>query len=58
MHLYEDCLQYCDIALQIEQDHIKSIYRKAKSLAFLFDFESSRKIFKELKYDKELIFVD
>jgi len=39
MYLYEDAVEYCDIALKINPNHVKSLYRKAKSLAFLFDFE-------------------
>ena len=46
--LYEDALQTCNLALKIDPDHVKSQFRKATSLAYLFEFEKSRDIFKQL----------
>ena len=46
--MYEDALEYCNIALKIDKNHVLSLYSKAKSLAFLFEFDKSIKIFKRI----------
>ena len=50
--MYEDAVQYCDIALEFDKDHVKTSLIKAKSLAFLFKFEESITIFKHIKFEK------
>ena len=34
--MYEDALENCEEALKIDTKFIKALFRKAKSLAFLF----------------------
>jgi hypothetical protein len=46
--MYEDALTNVELALKIEKDFKKSLFRKAKALAFLFEFEQSYSLFKEL----------
>ena len=57
LRMYEDAIEYCDMILAEEKKNIKTSLIKAKSLAFLHEFEESRKIFKEVKFEKELNFV-
>ena len=44
--MYEDALEFCTLALRIDSNNFKSLYRKAKCLAFLFQFDKSIEIFK------------
>ena len=44
--LYEDALIYANMALKLDLNHVKSLFRKAKSLAFLFNFYEATQIFK------------
>ena len=46
--MYEHAIEYCDMALQISSDYKNVKYRKAKSLAYLFQFDESVEIFKEI----------
>jgi hypothetical protein len=39
--MYEDALMYANLALSVDSEHEKSLFRKAVSLAFLFDFDQS-----------------
>ena len=48
LQMYEDALEYCNIALKIDTNHVLSLYSKAKSLAFLFEFDKSIEIFKRI----------
>ena len=50
MKKYEDCLEYCEKALEIDDEHDKSLYRKAKCLAYLYQFDKSIKCFKKTKF--------
>jgi len=43
--MFEDAVKFCDQALSIDKNHTKSLFRKAASLAYLFEFDESRKIF-------------
>ena len=42
LRLYEDAVSVCDVALKLDKYHLKTVYRKAKALAYLFDFEQSQ----------------
>ena len=46
--MYEDALENAEEALKIQSDHRKSLYRKAIGLMFLFEFEQSFALFKQL----------
>ena len=46
--MYEDALENAEEALKIEKDFRKSLLRKATALAFLFEFEKSYSLFKQL----------
>jgi hypothetical protein len=46
--MYEDALENAEKSLKIQKDFRKSLYRKANALAFLFEFESSYSLFKQL----------
>jgi len=48
MHMYEHAIEFCDFALQIDKDHIKTLYRKARSLAYLFKFAHSIDILRQI----------
>ena len=52
LEMYEDALENAEEALKIQKDHRKSLYRKATAHAFLFEFEQSYKLLKQLN-DKE-----
>jgi hypothetical protein len=39
---------YCDLALAVDPEHVKSKFRKAKSLAYLFEFEESIDLFRSI----------
>ena len=52
--MFEDALQYSNLALETDPDHSKSLYRKAKSLAYLLEFEESSTIFKQINQEKEI----
>ena len=49
--LFEDELEFCNRALDIDKDHVKSLFRKAKVLAYLFQFKQSIQLFQS--FDKE-----
>jgi len=46
LSLYEDALAYANKALEIDPAHYYSLFRKARALCFLFEFEESIKLFK------------
>jgi len=48
MYMYEDAIEFCDFALEIDKDHIKTLYRKARSLAYLFQFADSIDILRSI----------
>ena len=54
LEMNEDALEYIQQALDIDSGHVKTLYRKAKALANLFNFDESSKIFKKLKYKDEV----
>jgi hypothetical protein len=54
--MYEDAVEMCQCALELDPKHYKSLYRQAKSLAFLFQFEEAKKILPGNEELKELIF--
>ena len=45
LELFEDAIEYADMALRIDKDNKKYIYTKAKALAGLFEFEESMLLF-------------
>jgi len=47
--LFEDAIDFCDQILYIEEDHEKALYRKAKALAGLYEYDKSIEIFNKLK---------
>ena len=49
--LYEDALEYCNVTLSIDQDNVMSLELKAKSLAYLLEFDRSRAIFELINFD-------
>ena len=51
--MHEDAIIYCDKALKIDKDHIKSKFRKGNALAFLSRFDESMEVFNTIKYDRE-----
>ena len=50
MNRYEDALIYCDLALEIDKEHVKSLYRRGQCLTYLFDFEGALKCFKKTNF--------
>ena len=48
LEMYEDALMYANLALSVDSEHEKSLFRKAVSLAFLFDFDQSISILQKL----------
>jgi energy-converting hydrogenase A subunit M len=42
MRLFEDAVIYCDKALKIDKDHMKSLFRKAKAFVFMYDFYEAK----------------
>ena len=54
LSMYEDALENAEEALKIQKDFRKSLYRKATALAFLFEFESSYSLFKQLDDQESL----
>ena len=58
LNLYEDSVECCNNALKIDKESKRALYRKAKCLALLLDFNQSVEIFKKLKYEKEISFVN
>ena len=54
LELYEDALQYADACLKIDPEHKKGLYYKAKSLAFLYCFDESIKLFTQLGKSDEI----
>jgi len=44
--MFEDAIDYCNQALDIDPNFTKALFRKAKALAFLFHFKESQKILK------------
>jgi len=40
--------------LKIDNKHVKSLYRRARALAHLREFDKSMEAFKELKMDEEV----
>ena len=55
---YEDSLEYCNKALEIDEEHEKSLFRKAKCLAYLYRFDESISFFQMTKYKNQLQFVN
>ena len=53
--MYEDALEFCHFALYIDKDHVKSLYRKAKALAYMFQFEESKFILKSINYEIQFV---
>jgi len=37
--MFEVCIDYCEKALEIDPKHEDSLLKKAKALAFLFEFD-------------------
>ena len=58
MGLHEDALKFSNLALFNDPQHVKSKFRKAKCLAYLFEFDESEAIFKEINSENELEFVN
>jgi hypothetical protein len=48
LHMWEDALEHCDEALELDKKHRKTLYRSAKCLAFLFKFDLSINLLKSL----------
>lgn len=48
MELFDDALDILDKALFIKANHAKTLFRKAKALAWLFQFERSIAMFEKL----------
>jgi tetratricopeptide (TPR) repeat protein len=48
LNLYEDCTDYCDLALKVDINHKKTLFRIAKAASFLFKFTVSTGVFKGL----------
>ena len=57
LSLYEDSIEYSNKALDIDKNHIKSLLIKAKSLAYLYEFDQALAIFEWLKFENEIQFV-
>ena len=45
LELYEDAIEFCDKILVVESEHEKALYRKAKALVGLYEFEKGIEIF-------------
>ena len=45
LELYEDALEFANMALKVDDSHVKTLYRKAKSLSLLYKFDESSAIF-------------
>ena len=58
MGLFEDALEAADAALEIDPLHQKTLFRKAIASAYLFDFEFSKRTFKEIGYESEVKVVE
>ena len=54
LELYQDALEQANNALQVDDSHVKTLYRKAKSLSLLYKFDESCTIFEQLKEKSEL----
>ncbi|EAR94031.1 tetratricopeptide repeat protein (macronuclear) [Tetrahymena thermophila SB210] len=50
---YQKAIFYADRALELDQTHQKSLFRKATSLVGLYDFEKALKVFEQLKPNQE-----
>ena len=55
--MYEDGIEYCNKALEIDPDNIKAKLGKAYSYAYLFMFQQSIDIFNSFNYHKGIKFV-
>ena len=47
MNKYEDALEFCDKALKVDVDHVKSLFRKGKCLSYLYEFDNAVRFFKQ-----------
>ena len=47
--MYENVIGCCNMALKINKDDVKTQYRKAKALSYLFHFDESIEIFNSIK---------
>jgi len=56
--LYEDALEYCNVALETDKDEEEVKYIKAKILSYLFKFKESIKLFKENDHTKDIEWVE
>ena len=56
--LFEDALKLCNIALKLNPDHPKTLYRKGRCLAYLFEFQQSIAIYEHLRFQKDINFVN
>ena len=54
MEKYEDVIEYTNYALKVHPKNKKCLYKKAKALRFLFQFDECDMIFRGLKLPKEL----
>jgi len=52
--MYEDALHFANIALKFDGLHMKTLFRKAKALGFLFAFREAIYIFKKLGMKNEV----
>ena len=52
--MYEDALDFCIIALSIDKNHVRTLYRKAKCLAYLYRFKESKALFESINEDTKL----
>jgi lipoprotein NlpI len=44
MNMYEDSLEFCNKALEVDPNHNKSTMNKTISLTYLFEFEHAKMI--------------
>ena len=58
LRLYEDALDHCNLALEIDKDEEEVKYIKAKVLSYLFKFKESIKLFKENDHAKDVDWVE
>ena len=56
--MYEDALDYCNLALEADKDEEEVKYIKAKVLSYLFKFKESIKLFKENDHTKDVEWVE
>ena len=55
--MFEDALEYCEMALTINEEHQNSLHRKAICLAYLFKFDDSIAMFKKINLENRIKFV-